>query len=127
LLHCLEHKHLLQAVLQKMRSKVTEFIGIMYSDADESMKISKERFHELLNDRACSLVAALFRMDKLLWMRLLCVDRPNYEQLEHIESLQLALRKIIKTPQQPKAISELCKRVLTTSELRTHIEKLIVD
>lgn len=65
-------------------------------------------------------------MDKLLWMQLLRIDRPTYEQLEHVESLQLALRKIVRSPQ-PKAISDLCKQILTTPELKRQIERLIIE
>lgn len=31
-------------MLQKMKSKVSEFLEIMYSDAEEPMKIAREHF-----------------------------------------------------------------------------------
>ncbi len=34
LLHCFEHRDLLHIVLEKMRSKVTELISIIYTDLE---------------------------------------------------------------------------------------------
>lgn len=83
---------------------------------------------EVLSGAMTDLLAALFKGDKLLWLRLLDLEPSNSEALRHVESLQrqaLSMQKRGLSSVTGEDIEALCSAVLATQELRVTVGRLL--
>ena len=111
---------------------VPQYIEAVVADlqevSDEAKATISGQIIEILVAAMNDLLVALFRGDKLLWLRLLDLEARDTEALRHVEGLQRKVLQLQKRGAQNvtgEDIEDLCGSVLGTQELRMTVGKLL--
>eukprot|EP01016_Furgasonia_blochmanni_P049964 TRINITY_DN7653_c0_g2_i7.p1 TRINITY_DN7653_c0_g2~~TRINITY_DN7653_c0_g2_i7.p1 ORF type:complete len:335 (+),score=41.99 TRINITY_DN7653_c0_g2_i7:108-1112(+) len=124
------------SILKNMEGNVDEFVDLvmpektMKNKNQQDLEEVKAEVKRIVNKKCQKLLLALFKGDKMRWLDQLLVQQPNPEQLAHVESLQMDLRKLMKTTLSQLGATEVSnfnKKILKTTELSREIGRLILQ